>query len=542
MKERAFVIIKCLVMLLIAMALFCIVKIETYSINTNRTSRLVVYGDNVDKSYAPFIENDSIYISFDTVQDFIDSDVFFDTSSNKVIITNDDFVYKLSENSISKNLQPITSNNVIKFIDEEPYIDVSILKDIYNLKCEYEEETDTVSIDNKTNSDLKLNYNEVRLYSDIRTDSDIIEVLNTDNTVVVYTESLNHSRWYKVKSDSGKIGYIEKAAVTIKDEVESEENTPNVEENVEKKIMFWQYGSKLDTLGDKIDGVDVAMPTWFKLASSDGSVEINYDRDYYQKAKQNGYELYPIISNNYDSTEIDSKELTSDTLKNEQSRENLLRNILNIVEDYDLEGINVDFENMNEVDKDYYTQFLKELHPLLREKGKILSVDVYFTNYIDRTAVGKVVDYFMLMGYDQRGNWSQNPGSISELPWVEKNVKSLIEDSNIDPQKIILGIPFYTRLWEIDSDGELSSQTLSLGQCQRTLESYNLSTTYDEQSGQNYVSYLDGGSTYKLWVEDADSVSARTELVNKYNLGGVTAWQKGLATDEIWEVIKNVIN
>ena len=145
MKERAFVIIKCLVMLLIAMALFCIVKIETYSINTNRTSRLVVYGDNVDKSYAPFIENDSIYISFDTVQDFIDSDVFLDTSSNKVIITNEDFVYKLSENSISKNLQPITSNNVIKFIDEEPYIDVSILKDIYNIKCEYEEDTDTVS-------------------------------------------------------------------------------------------------------------------------------------------------------------------------------------------------------------------------------------------------------------------------------------------------------------------------------------------------------------------------------------------------------------
>ena len=542
MKDRIRIIIKCFVMLLVALVFFNIIKKVEKPSSVDKASKLVVYGDNVDKSYVPLIDNNNIYISYDTIEDFIDEDIFWDKSTNKIIIANEDYLYKFSDNLITKNLQPISSENSVKFVEDNAYINSTWLKDIYNIKCEYEEETSTVSIDNKTNSDIHLNYNEVRLYNDIRTDSDILEILNINNTVVVYTESLNHSRWYKVKSESGKIGYIEKSAVTIKEVEETEEQQDKeVAQNDEKLIMFWQYGNKLDTLGDKIDGVDVAMPTWFKVSNSDGSVEINYDKDYYNKAKANGYKLYPVITNNYDSSEIDSKELCSELLRNEESRENLIRNIIDITKDYDLDGINLDFEKMNEEDKNYYTQFLRELHPMLKEKNKKLSVDAYFTGYIDRSAVGKVVDYFILMGYDQRGSWSKTEGSISEISWVENNVKSLIEDSNIDSQKIILGVPFYTRLWKIDSDDNLTSETLSLGQCQDILTKFNLSTTYDEQSGQNYVSYVDKGSTYKLWVEDADSMASRAELVNKYNLAGITAWQKGLAIDSIWEVIRNVI-
>lgn len=198
MKERIWIIIKCLVMLLVAIVFFNIV-VKTEKNNNNNTSvdkasKLVVYGDNVDKSYVPLIENNNIFISYDTIEDFIDDTIFWDKSTNKIIIATEDYLYKFSKDSVTKNLQNVSSDNAIKFVEDNAYINSTLLKEIYNIKCEYEEETSTVAIDNKTNSDIHLNYNEVRLYSNIRTDSDILEILNTDNTVVVYVDSLNHSR------------------------------------------------------------------------------------------------------------------------------------------------------------------------------------------------------------------------------------------------------------------------------------------------------------------------------------------------------------
>ena len=240
MKERLLVIIKCIAMFVIAVVFFNIMKTDKVKeVTVNEVSRLVVYGDNVDKKYLPLVEDNNIYISYETIEDFIDKNIYRDPSSNKIIIASEDCLYKFSKDSVTKNLQPVSSDKLVKFTEDKAYINANILREVYKIKCEYEEETATVAIDEKNDGDLHLNYNEVRMYNDIRTDADIIEILNTDNTVVVYTESLNHNRWYKVKSDSGKIGYIEKSAVTLKTPEEIEEEKAKNVQNVDKKIMFW---------------------------------------------------------------------------------------------------------------------------------------------------------------------------------------------------------------------------------------------------------------------------------------------------------------
>ena len=413
---------------------------------------------------------------------------------------------------------------------------MNLVKDIYGIKLEYNKETNAISIDKLDTDDLNLNYNEVKLYSDINTNSDILEVLDKTNTVTVYPDSLEHSRWYKVKSDSGKIGYIEKAAVTLEKEEE-----PNAEETAEeeKLIMFWQYGSSLDTLGDKIDGVNVVMPTWYEIADENGNVSEDYSEDYYNKAKDNGYDIWPIITNGLDNPELDKKQVTSEIMNDEQKRENLIRNIISIIEDNNLDGINIDFEGMYAEDKYMYTQFLRELYPLVRETGAKLSVDIYFTNYIDRQGVGKACDYVMLMGYDQRGDWSESPGSISEIGWVENNIASLINDSQIPSSKIILGVPFYTRMWNVEEDGTFTTDVYSMSDSQEFLEDYALTPTMDNISGQNYIEVVLDDITHKLWIEDAESMAKRADIVIEYNLAGITAWQKGFETQDIWEVLKD---
>ena len=314
------------------------------------------------------------------------------------------------------------------------------------------------------------------------------------------------------------------------------DNNQEEQEN-EKLIMFWQYGSSLETLGDKIEGVNVVMPTWYSISDANGNVEDEYSKDYYERAKSYGYQIWPIITNGFDQEDFDKKEATSQIMNDEQKRETLIKNIVKVIKDNKLDGINIDFEGMKEEDKYMYTQFLRELYPMVREIGAKLSVDIYFTNYIDRQGVGKACDYVMLMGYDQRGNWSDEAGSISEIDWVEENVNSLIEDSNIPSSKIILGVPFYTRLWEIDASGDISTTVCSMQGSQEFIQEHGLEVQVDEQSGQHYVELREDDKTYKLWIEDAYSIAKRADTVLNYNLAGITAWQKGFETSDIWQVL-----
>lgn len=538
MKDRILVIIKSMIFLAVVTFLFVTAR-DFGDIKISRSDvNLIIYGDTISSEYNPFVEDGHIFLSLDTVSQFIDEELFYDEDTQKVIVTTEDALYKFTvgKNIATKNLREYDAKACCRIVDDIVYIDMNLVKDIYGIKLEYNKETNAISIDKLDTDDLNLNYNEVKLYSDINTNSDILEVLDKTNTVTVYPDSLEHSRWYKVKSDSGKIGYIEKAAVTLETEEE-----PIAEETAEeeKLIMFWQYGSSLDTLGDKIDGVNVVMPTWYEIADENGNVSEDYSEDYYNKAKDNGYDIWPIITNGLDNPELDKKQVTSEIMNDEQKRENLIRNIISIIEDNNLDGINIDFEGMYAEDKYMYTQFLRELYPLVRETGAKLSVDIYFTNYIDRQGVGKACDYVMLMGYDQRGDWSESPGSISEIGWVENNIASLINDSQIPSSKIILGVPFYTRMWNVEEDGTFTTDVYSMSDSQEFLEDYALTPTMDNISGQNYIEVVLDDITHKLWIEDAESMAKRADIVIEYNLAGITAWQKGFETQDIWEVLKD---
>ena len=535
MKERIIGVLISFVLFIVIVTLFNVVQDNT-NLNSNSSSKLVIFGDNIDKKYVPILEDDNIYISFDTISSFIDEDIYFDEKMQKVIITNQDYVYKKKKknNQVTRNFEKYDIGTVTKYINDEIYINISLLKDIYNIKTEYNEELNTISIDKRDLNDISLNYNGVKLYSDIDTNSQVLETLSKDNTVFVYEDSLNHNRWYKVKSDSGKIGYIDKSSVTP---LNNSEDDTEYEQEKEKLIMFWQYGSSLETLGDKVEGVSVVMPTWYSISDEDGSIEDEYSKDYYERAKSYGYQIWPIITNGLDKEDFNKKEVTSQIMNDEQKRETLIKNIVKVIKDNKLDGINIDFEGMEEEDKYMYTQFLRELYPMVKQTGAKLSVDIYFTNYIDRKGVGKACDYVMLMGYDQRGNWSNEAGSISEIDWVEKNVKSLIEDSNIPSSKIILGVPFYTRLWEIDANGDISTTVCSMKGSQEFIQEHGLETQVDEESGQHYVELQEEDKTYKLWIEDAYSISKRADTVLNYNLAGITAWQKGFETPDIWQVL-----
>lgn len=509
-------------------------------IKKNKIENLVIFGDNIDTSYTPYMEGNTAYISVDTISKTIDPYIYYDKVATKVIVTTYDEVIKLkvNENKISKNLEVTDIDTPVKIIDNIAYVPISLLTDTYKITIMYNSETSTLTIDKKDEKDLAVKYNQVNVYEELSTSSKVLATLYKNSTVKLYEESLNHSRWYKIRTETGIVGYVSKNAIDV-NVYEEEEKIED--SNQDKIVMFWQYGSNLETLGNKIDGVTTVSPTWYELKNSKGEITSNFSKSYYDKAKQNGYSIWPIVTNGIDNANYSSKD-TSDLMNSEEAREKFIKNMLKIAQENKLDGINIDFEAMRTDDKSLYTQFIRELCPIFRKYNIKVSVDMYFVAYMERSKIGEAADYVILMGYDQRGNWSQEAGSISEISWVEGNIASLINDSKIEPSKIILGVPFYTRLWiENSANNTLTTKVYSMKNCVDFLKTNEVEANYDEASGQNYAQVKKGNVTYKLWIEDNVSMKNRVDIISKYGLAGISTWQKGLETNDVWEVIANNI-
>ncbi len=501
---------------------------------------LVIFGENtdLDDAHRPFLEDGCIYVAFSTFYKTVDKNLFYDEIAEKIIITNKDSVakIKLNSNIINVNLKDKELKHEAKKIGNVVFLPLSDIVEFYDITLSYNEENKIVTISKKEENTSKIKYNKVNVYEDINTSSKVMETLNLNDDVIVYEEALKHNRWIKLKTMSGNVGYIFKQNVDVANNVPNiDENKPN--ENSEKYVMFWQYGSTLNGLGDRIDGVNVAAPTAYELSNEQGNVSGVLTIGYIDRAHSYGYQVWGVVNNGIDNANYSSK-ATSVVMNSEVARENLIRNILNIVDRDNLDGINIDFEAMKTDDRDLFTQFIRELAPLMRERGKVLSVDTYFTTYLDRTKIGEAADYVVLMGYDQNGAWSEVSGSVSSLEWVENNILSLMNDSNIPHNKIILGVPFYTRLWT-EKQGESKPTTViyTISQAANYINRNAIDLTYDEKTGQNYFEYTRGNVTYKMWVEDATSMKNRVDIVNKYNLAGISAWRKGFETDDIWPAI-----
>ena len=224
-------------------------------------------------------------------------------------------------------------------------------------------------------------------------------------------------------------------------------------------------------------------------------------------------------------------------------RQKLIDKIVSLVVKYNLDGINIDFENMYEADKKMFSRFIIELKPRLNEIGAVLSVDVTapdggetWSMCYDRHTIGKVADYIVFMAYDQYGSSSAKEGTTAGYDWVEVNLKKMVgTQEEIDSKKIVLGIPFYTRVWE-ESNGGADSSTIDMKSINSVVPS-NAKKTWDDDLKQYIVEYTKDGKKYKIWVEDEKSIEAKLSLIEKYNLAGAAYWKKDGETSAVLDLI-----
>ena len=513
----------------------------------------LVIEDNIIKEDNPvIIEDDIIYIAFDTIKEYLDPDLFYDLNEETIIFTDKEKVrrFMIDNRKATVNHKEFNINNPIKKIGEKVYIPEEVLINNYDIDINYMEETKAIILDKNG-----LNYVQGEVImegGDIRIDFSkkspiVLKNIPVETPVLVFEEFDN---WYKVRTYDGIIGYIEKKYLKIKlandvykVELESKEKENR---NKEKINMTWDYTNKKVVDTDNIDsayGINVVSPTWFSISDNQGNILDKGNFEYVQKCKSLGYEVWPLIDNGFDP------DLTHEILSSSKSREQIIKDIIQIYNKYEVDGINIDFENVYLKDKDLLTQFVRELYPVFREKNMTVSMDITpisvsenWSLSFDRKRLSQIVDYIMLMAYDQ--HWASSPiaGSVAQYSWVEDSLTNVLE--KVPNHKLVLGVPFYTRLWKIEktiTGEQVVSQALSMETANNFIKENNIELNWDEESGQYYGETIKEGILHKIWVEDAKSLQLKSSLINKYDLAGIASWRKGFETEEIWPIISNMI-
>lgn len=548
---------KRIIKIFIAILVMLVVAIIGYKVNDyivldkNKTTNLVINNKNVTSNLKKdiIIENDEIYISKQDLGNFFDKYIYEDIENNQIITTYNNKIaaIDLAENKITINgsnkttyAHPIEKDDVI-------YIPIRELEDVYGIEIEYIENSKVLTIDSISREQKKaIITKDVAVKSSKNFIAKTVDRAKKGSYVIVVSEENGYAR---IRTENGKLGYIKSNkianTVAVREEIEEEKQ-------IEGKVnLVWDYYSTTATApnrtGVTMDGVNVVSPAFFYL-DSDGVLRENIGEKgqaYIDWAHSNGYKVWPMVQNAGDGM----LSVTSEIMNDYDKRQELINQIVIACVSYKLDGVNIDFENMKQEDKDMYSRFIIELTPRIKDMGLVVSVDVTapdgsetWSMCFDRHVIGDVADYIVFMAYDQYGASSNKSGTTAGYNWVELSLKKFLNTEEIESEKIILAIPLYARLWTENSSGSIIKQSaVPIKSIDNVIPS-NVEKQWNDDLKQYYAEYKEGAYTKKIWIEDENSLKEKINLVNNYKLGGIASWEKGMEPDDFWTFLKEAIS
>ncbi len=560
MKKVIPVIIAIVLIIIIGYMSFGKKIVDRYSYGTDRAD-LNDYFKIYSSSDIPIILQDTridvyahkidgvIYFDQSMIEDYFTERFYVDTNENLLLYTMSDSTVsaELGGKTYTKDGETFTENYITCLVkDDTLYIAADYLKKFVNFSYEVFPEPDHMQLytewGRKTVADIKAD-TQVRwlagVKSAILTDvakDDVVEILEVMDT------------WTKVKTKDSFIGYVENSKLTNE---RFEDETPVNDAFSDEliclvrdhkinltwhNIEFPQDGADLKQALANTRSVNVVSPTWYRLSDNDGNFKNVANANYVDYAHGRGIEVWPLVSN------LDYKVDLYEILAYTSKRNRLVTELVADVVSRGADGINLDFENVPVAVSTHYVQFVRELGVECHKYNLVLSVDNYvpteYTAHYNRHEQAKFADYIIIMGYDEHYVGS-DAGSVSSIPWMEKGIKDTI--NYVPARQVINAVPFYTRVWTTKGN-EVTSQAVTMEVSQNFLTKNKIKPAYDDATKQNYGEVTIGKELWQVWLEDADSIKIRLNVMQAAGIAGVASWKLGQETPDIWTVIEAYMN
>lgn len=570
-----------LLIILIIAAIAGIILWKRYSPSKEQYDMKKYYGIEKDGQVGITVDNKvveaegklaggKVYVAYNIVRDYINSRFYWDPNENVLL-------YMLPEDMISVDVgskdYSISKKKksedyvILKTEGNTAYIALDFVQQYTNIDYEVSNNPDHVMIRTKWGktdvATVKKN-TQVRYQGGVK--SPVLAQLKKKDEVTVVESEQN---WKKVRTADGVIGYVKNKA--LKNE-EKKNITRKFEEqdysNITKDYtinMAWHNVTNQDAnnaVAQRIaqtKGLTTLAPTWIHVADTDGNISSIASADYVSYAHKQNVEVWMTVRD-FDggiSSEKESYELLSYTSRRDTLITQLIAEALRV----GVDGINVDFEKISGECGEHYIEFIRELSVKCRQNGLVLSVDNYvpksFNTQYDRKEQGIVADYVVIMGYDEYYAGSPEAGPVSSYNYVKEGITETLKE--VPAEKVISGIPFFTRLWketpkteeELKSDkgtdaeqysATVESEAYGMDNAQAVVKQAGVDTIWDKKAGQNYATWEADGSKYEIWLEDSKSIEAKLKLMKKYKLAGTAEWSLGQESSDIWNLIQKYVN
>lgn len=516
---------------------------------------VVVLQDKIHETKGILIK-DEVYIDYNTVVEQLNPRFYWDANENILIFTtpteviksdagSKDYYINKSKNSVDYPITKVDGDNV--------YIAIDFIKAYSDLDYVVYENPNRIVIDYQWGEYL---YASVKKKTQLRVKpnikSDILVKLKEGQKVEFVDSGESAVEGFsKIMTEDGVIGYVKtKYVKNSYYETKESDFKPPVYTSIHKdyKInLVWHQvtnqtaNNNLLYMLEAVKGVNTISPTWFSIISEDGDLSSLASERYVERSHDLGLEVWALVDDfNNDVSMFNLLSVTS-------KREKLVNNLIAYAIQYNLDGLNIDFEKISLDTGIHYIEFIRELSVKCRNNGIILSIDNYvpteYSAYYNRKEQGNVVDYVITMAYDENHGGSKTSGSVASYNFVKSGIENTLKQ--VPKEKIIIGIPFYTRLWKETPEGEgvkVSSEAYGMNEAADLLERNEAKIVWDDELKQNYGEFKEDGATFKMWLEDEKSLEYKLKVISENDVAGVAEWKLGLEDESIWNTIIKYIN
>ncbi len=515
--------------------------------HTSEDEAALILQDTISEAKGKIVDGEA-YLPYSVITKELGGRFYWDKESQRMLYTTTTDTLEIKPEDTAYTIAGQSKQQdyvIVKEIGEEFYIALDFAEqympiqgEVYNepnrIVLSYKwEEINTVSVSKDT---------EVRYQGGIK--SPILSEVKKGDTLVLLEEMEN---WSRVMTSDGIDGYVEKKNLGKPQNTELsytgeyKEDYSSLTRDHKINLAWHQVTSEEANaaLGETIQnmtGVNVISPTWFSITANEGTISSLASADYVNEAHNRGMEVWGLIDN------FNSDVSTLETLSTRSSREHIIQKLLEEAKRVGLDGINVDFEALTEEEAPHFIQFVRELSVVCRANNLVLSVDnpvPQFTGFYNRKEQGIVADYVIIMGYDEHTTGSEEAGSVASLPFVKEGIEKTLQE--VPKEKVINGIPFYTRLWTESNNGTLSSEVMTMDQAIQYVQENGIEVYWEKETAQNYGELLTDSGTQKIWIEDEQSIEEKMKLIEQYGLAGVASWKLGFERADVWSVISQYL-
>lgn len=507
------------------------------------------YEDEADTPVHGIYQDGHPYLEISFLKEYLDDGYVYDGTENILRYITSSHVISVSPGSSTYMVdrsREQADHNIMIARDGAVYLSLDFMKQYTDLTYSIAEEPCRLIIEKagyeKTTAALKRD-TELRRHGGVKSpilkdgkEGDVVSVLD------------DYGSWSLVLTQDGVLGCVQNSRLGSRQQVVTEATLPKEEFSHilldTDVVLGWHQvtsasaNSGIADVLSRASGMNVISPTWFYLDDNQGGIADLGSRSYVDYCHQQGVQVWGLVSN-LENDEVD----TTSVLNTTSSRDALVNNLIAAAITYNLDGINVDIEQLSGAAADGYLAFVKELSLKCEKNDLILSVDNYAPSassmIYNRDVQADFADYVIIMAYDEHYSGGDEAGSVASIGFVEDAVKATLEE--VPKEQVIMGMPLYSRVWYYDGT-TLKSSAMGVAATANYIVDHNMTMTWDEKLGQNYGEYTQDGVTYQLWQEDAFSIEEKLKVLTEHDLAGGAFWKLGFDDASIWSVTAKYLN